>query len=99
MITIQVVPATKADAFKILRAKMKSRAATWYWGNRSKTKIRHVQSTGYIKVGSVHGVLVAEVHPSKPRDVFYLVEKFVGRLVAWFEADLAAVNVQFVAPR
>ena len=39
----------------------------------------------------------------EPADLFYLAEKFTGRLVAWFEQDLVAINIQFVpeppAPR
>jgi hypothetical protein len=38
---------------------------------------------------------VAHLHPKAPRDVFYLSEKFLGRLTAWFEQHLAAINVQF----
>ncbi len=34
--------------------------------------------------------------PRSKRDLFYLAEKFMGRLVAWFEDDLAAINVQFL---
>ena len=47
------------------------------------------------------GVVVARVVPKKPRDLFYLAEKFTGRLVAWFEDELAAINVQLYqeAPR
>jgi hypothetical protein len=37
------------------------------------------------------------VVPKAPRDLFYLAEKFMGRLVAWFERDLSAINVQFSA--
>ena len=42
------------------------------------------------------GVLVAHIHPASQRDQFYLTEKFMGRLIAWFEKDLLAINVQFV---
>ncbi|MBI3081385.1 MAG: hypothetical protein HYY94_00430, partial [Gemmatimonadetes bacterium] len=49
-----------------------------------------------IDVRGADGVLVAHIYPSSPRDVFYLSEKFLGRLAAWFEEDLAAINVQFV---
>jgi hypothetical protein len=42
-------------------------------------------------------VLVAHIDPATPRDQFYLTEKFMGRLIAWFEKDLLAINVQFVA--
>jgi len=99
MVAIQVVPAAGADAYKLLRSKVNTKAATWYWTNRSKTTLRHVNSTGYIRVGTAHGVLIAQIHPHKPADLFYLAEKFMGRLVAWLEDDLAAINVQFVAPR
>jgi hypothetical protein len=41
-------------------------------------------------------VIVARVHPKTARDLFYLAEKFMGRLVAWFEDELSAINVQFL---
>jgi hypothetical protein len=97
MISIQVVPASGTDAHKALRRKISGKASTWYWADRSKTRLKHVQSTGCIKVANAGGVLVARVMPKKSRDLFYLTEKFMGRLVAWFEDDLAAINVQFVA--
>jgi hypothetical protein len=34
--------------------------------------------------------------PKERRDLFYLAEKFIGRMIAWFEDELAAINVQFM---
>jgi len=101
MITIQVVPKPGVDAYALLRAKVLHDAATWYWSNRSKTRLRHIQSDGHIEVSHAGGVVVARVVPKNRRDLFYLAEKFQGRLVAWFEDELAAINVQLVseAPR
>jgi len=67
-------------------------------GNKARTRLRHVQRRrgGHIRIASAGGVLVAQVYPETPDDLFYLAEKFTGRLVAWFAADLAAINVQFV---
>ena len=47
-------------------------------------------------MANADGVLVAHIHPKTPNDLFYLAEKFTGRLVAWFEADLLAINIQIV---
>lgn len=97
MIVMQVVPRDgKVDVYRLLRAKVLHQAATWYWGNKAKTRLRHLNSQGFIDVRGADGVLVAHIHPSSPRDVFYLSEKFLGRLAAWFEEHLAAINVQFV---
>ncbi|MBI2073449.1 MAG: hypothetical protein HYW06_07815 [Gemmatimonadetes bacterium] len=97
MIVMQVVPKDgKVDVYRLLRAKVLHEATTWSWGNKAKTRLRHVNSEGYIDVRGADGVLVAHIYPSSPRDVFYLSEKFLGRLAAWFEEDLAAINVQFV---
>ena len=97
MIVMQVVPRDRnVDVYLLLRAKVLHGATTWYWGNKAKTRLRHVNSKGYIDVRGADGVLVAHIYPSSPRDVFYLSEKFLGRLAAWFEEHLAAINVQFV---
>lgn len=97
MIVMQVVPRDGAvDVYRLLRSKVLHEAATWYWGNKAKTRLRHLNSKGHIDVRGADGVLVAHIHPSSPRDVFYLSEKFLGRLAAWFEEHLAAINVQFV---
>ncbi len=97
MIVMQVVPKDgSVDVYRLLRSKVLHEAATWYWGNKPKTRLRHLNSKGYIDVRGADGVLVAHIHPSSPRDVFYLSEKLLGRLAAWFEDYLAAINVQFV---
>lgn len=95
MIRILVVPRGEEDVYKLLRHKLKE-ATTWYWADKKKTRLRHVQSTGHIAVSSAGGVLAAQIHPKEARDLFYLAEKFMGRLVAWFEDDLAAINVQLL---
>jgi len=96
MIAMQVVPKDgTVDVYQLLRSKVIHEAATWYWGNKAKTRLRHINSEGHIDVRGADGVLVAHIHPKSPRDVFYLSEKFLGRLVAWFEEHLAAINVQF----
>jgi hypothetical protein len=97
MIRIQVVPRPGVDAWALLRAKVLHEAATWYWGDRAKARLRHIQSDGYIEVRHAGGVVIAEVVPKDRRDLFYLAEKFMGRLVAWFEDELAAINVQLLA--
>jgi hypothetical protein len=96
MIQIQVVPREGVDAYALLRSKVIHEAATWYWGNKGKTRLRHLQSDGHLEVSEAGGVVVARVSPKDRRDLFYLAEKFMGRMVAWFEDDLAAINVQFV---
>jgi hypothetical protein len=96
MIQIQVVPREGVDAYALLRSKVLHEATTWYWGNKRKTRLRHLQSEGHIDVANAGGVIVARVHPNTTRDLFYLAEKFMGRLVAWFEDELSAINVQFL---
>lgn len=98
MLVLQVVPAPGRDAYRLLRSRIKD-APTWNWSNKAKTRLAHVQRPkgGYLAVANANGVLVAHVHPKTPNDLFYLAEKFIGRLVAWFESDLLAINVQFVA--
>jgi hypothetical protein len=96
MIVIQVIPRTGHDAYQLLRSKVIHEAATWYWGNKKKTRLKHLQSDGHIEVAKADGVLVARVHPKERRDLFYLAEKFMGRLVAWFEQELVAINLQLV---
>ena len=96
MIVIQVVPKGDRDVYKMLRSKVIHEATTWYWSNKAKTRLKHVRSEGYIEVDSANGVLVARVYPRERSDLFYLSEKLIGRLVAWFEEDMAAINIQFV---
>jgi hypothetical protein len=97
MIKLQIIPQSDLDAYKLLRAKVTHEARTWSWSNKAKTRLRHSRTdTGYIEVGSAEGILVAEIHPSGD-DAYFLTEKFIGRLVAWFPDDIAAINLQFVA--
>ena len=97
MVVLQAVPAGKLDAFKLLRARIRG-ARTWSWSNRARTRLKHAQRPrgGYIEVASAGGVLVAHIHPKSKDDLFYLAEKFTGRLLAWFEGELLAINLQFV---
>ena len=97
MLVLQAVPAGQLDAFKLLRSRIRG-ASTWSWGNKAKTRLKHAQRPrgGYIQVGNADGVLVAHIHPKTPADLFYLTEKFTGRLVAWFEGELLSINMQFV---
>ena len=97
MLVLQAVPAPGRDAYRLLRARIRE-ASTWDWGNKAKTRLKHVQRPkgGHITIANANGVLVAHVYPKTPNDLFYLAEKFTGRLVAWFEADLMAINIQFV---
>ena len=97
MLVLEAVPAPGRDAYKQLRARIRE-APTWEWANKAKTRLRHVQRPkgGYIGLNNAGGVLVAHIRPKTPNDLFYLAEKFTGRLVAWFEQDLVAINIQFV---
>ena len=97
MISIQVVPLQGVNAYKLLRDKVTYEANTWYWVNKAKSRIRHNQvKKGYIKVSSADGVLIAQICPKMPKDLFYLSEKFIGRLIGWFDDQLFAINIQFV---
>lgn len=96
MIKIQVIPNGNNDAYKLLREKVSHAAATWSWANKAKTKLIHSNIDGYIEVDSADGVVAARVFPKSKGNEYYLVEKFMGRLVAWFPSDLAAINVQFI---
>lgn len=97
MLVLQAVPQPGRDIFKLLRSRIRA-ANTWDWSNKTRTRIKHKARPkgGYIKISNAGGVLVAHVHPKEPADLFYLAEKFTGRLVAWFQQDLAAINVQFI---
>lgn len=96
MIQIQVVPHHGVDAYALLRSKVLHEAATWDWANKKKTRLKHIQSDGHIDVSHAGGVVIARVVPKAPRDIFYLAEKFMGRLVAWFGDELASINVLFL---
>lgn len=99
MIQIQVVPSEGVDAYKLLRSKVLHEAATWYWANKKKTRLKHLQSDGHIDIAHGGGVVMARVVPKERRDLFYLGEKFIGRMVAWFEDELSAINVQLLDAR
>ena len=97
MVVLQAVPAPGRDAFRLLRARIRD-ANTWEWGNKARTRLKHVQRPrgGHIALANAGGVLVAHVEPKSASDQFYLAEKFMGRLLAWFEQDLLAINIQMV---
>jgi hypothetical protein len=97
MLVLQVVPAGDSNAYKLLRARIRE-ASTWVWGNKARTRLKHVQRPkgGHIAIADADGVLVAHVHPKTASDLFYLAEKFTGRLIAWFEGQILAINIQFV---
>lgn len=104
MLVLQVVPVAGKDAYRLLRHKVTHEAQTWSWANKAKTRLRHVRiERGYIEVGSADGILVAQVVPTAESDSFFLAEKFIGRLIAWFSSEIAAINLQFlpevVAPK
>ena len=97
MLVVQVVPRAGRDAYKLLRDKVTHEARTWSWANRAKTRLKHSQiEDGYVEVASADGVLIASIHPAEKTDLFFLAEKFIGRLTAWFADDLAAINMQFL---
>jgi hypothetical protein len=97
MISIQVVPGKGVDAYKLLRDKVTHEATTWYWANKAKSRLRHTQvKKGYIEVASAEGILVAQIYPKESKDLFYLSEKFIGRLIGWFDDELVAINIQFL---
>ncbi|MEA3246038.1 MAG: hypothetical protein U9Q74_07755 [Gemmatimonadota bacterium] len=98
MLVLQAVPVSGADAYKLLRGRIRT-ASTWVWGNKARTRLKHIQRPrgGHIRIADANGVLVAHVHPETPSDQFYLTEKFMGRLIAWFEKDLHSIDIQFIA--
>jgi len=95
MISIQIVPKNELDIYKLLRDKVTHEAKTWNWKNKAKTRLQHNQSEGYIEVSSADGILIAKVCPKKKSDLFYNAEKFIGRVISWFENDIIAINIQF----
>ena len=97
MVVLQAIPAGDLDAYQLLRARIRE-ARTWSWANKKKSRLRHAQRPkgGYIEVARANGVLIAHIRPKTQSDLFYLAEKFTGRLIAWFERELIAINVQFL---
>jgi hypothetical protein len=98
MLVLQAIPTGNVDAFKLLKSRIRD-ANTWSWSNKARTRLKHVARPkgGFVQVSNANGVLVAHIHPKSPDDLFYLLEKFTGRLVAWFQGDLTAINIQFLA--
>jgi hypothetical protein len=97
MVKLRVIPVAGLDAYKLLRRKVTNEARTWACSNRDKTRLRHSrQNSGYIDVGAAGGVLVADIHPGED-GAYSIVEKLIGRLVAWFPQEVSAINVQFAA--
>lgn len=96
MIQIQVVPRAGHDVYKLLRSRVLHQAATWEFANKAKTRIKHVQRNGHLEISNAGGVLVARVVPKDVGDEFYLAEKFMGRIIAWFGDEVAGINVQFM---
>jgi len=100
MISIQVVAKGGQDAYQLLRHKVTHEARTWSWANKAKTRLQHTRlEAGYIEVANADSVLVAQIHPKSKADEYFLAEKFVGRLTAWFADEIVAVNLQFQPDR
>jgi hypothetical protein len=96
MLSLQVIPRAGMDAYRLLRNKVTHEARTWSWKNKAKTRLVHTNNrNGYIEVGSADGVVVAEIFAQSENDAYFFAEKFIGRLVAWFQPELAAINIQF----
>jgi len=95
MITIQIISRSGVDAYKMLRDKVTHEAQTWSWKNKEKTRLVHTRGPGYIQVTGSGSLVTAQIHP-KDDNAFFLVEKLIGRLVAWFPHDLFAINMQFI---
>ena len=97
MLRLQVVPRSGVDAYRLLRDKVTYEAQTWTWKNKTKTRLTRSNDPkrGYIEVASADGVVVAEIRPARKNDDWFFAEKFIGRLVAWFPSEIAAINVQF----
>ncbi len=97
MLIVQVVPRAGQDAYKLLRDKVTYEAKTWSWSNKAKTRLSHTAiDKGYIEIGSADGIVVAQIRPHTNSDLFFLAEKFIGRLTAWFSDELVAINIQFI---
>src|SRR5262245_42669221 len=97
MISIQVVARTGENAYELLRQKVTHEARTGSWADSTKTRLQHTRlEAGYIEVASADSVLVAHIHPKTKQDEYFLAEKFIGRLTAWFADQIVAVNLQFL---
>ena len=98
MIRLQVIPQLGHDAYKLIRDKVANEAKTWKWSNNAKTRLRRPKDpkAGYIDVSTAAGILAAEIH-SGTRDDWFFAEKLIGRLVAWFPDEIAAINLQILS--
>ncbi len=98
MLVLQAIPNGDIDAYKALRARIRE-ANTWSWGNKAKTRLKHVArpAGGFVQISNANGVLVAHIHPKSPADLFYLLEKFTDGYREGKEGELLAINIQFVA--
>lgn len=47
-------------------------------------------------MSSVCRVSIAQIYPKASKDLFYLSEKFIGRLIGWSDDRLFAINIHFV---
>lgn len=97
MLRLQIVPHSGLDAYRLLRDKVTHEAQTWAWKNKAKTRLTRSSEPkrGYIEVGSADGIVVAKIRPARASDDWFLAEKFIGRLIAWFPSHIVAINLQF----
>ena len=58
-------------------------------------KIVHKKYQGTIKFTTTKGPLIAELSSKRSENEWQLLEAFVGRLAYHFQAQIAAVNIQF----
>jgi len=94
MLTVQVIPTGDRKLYQLLREKIAHTATTFFWANGTKTRLKHNAGNGYIDIGNRNGILLARIKPVNRTE--FLIEKFIGRLVAWFPSEVAAINVQVI---
>jgi hypothetical protein len=92
MLTVQVIPTGDCKLYPLFREKIAHHAATFFWANGTKTRLKHNAGHGYIDIANHNGILLARIKPLDRSE--FLIEKFIGRLVAWFPSEVAAINVQ-----
>jgi len=93
MLRIQVVPRNSENVYRILRQKIDNEAKTFFWADKKKLRLKHVQPAhaGQIRMRDANGILVADTYGSDQ-----VVGAFIARLAAWFPAEIAAINIQVV---
>jgi hypothetical protein len=94
VLTVQVIPTGECKLYQLLREKIAHHATTFFWANGTKTRLKHNAGNGYIDIANHNGILLARIKPLNRTE--FLIEKFIGRLVAWFPVEVAAINVQVV---